>query len=121
MRAEQKAKRKAGQRRPGHFAFSLSKASAPRLHHRSGLKNQNPQNGPHRARFDWGLGADCFGASPVASALDLPQERDSPKNRIQTNMRFLQASSKPDISTLQRIGHFYFALTRSQAALSACL
>jgi len=111
MRAEPKAKREAGQRRPGNFAFSLSKASAPRLHHRRGLENQNPQNGQPRARFDWGLGADCFGASPVASALDLPQERDSPRNRIQANMHSLQPSSKPDISTLQRIGHFYFALT----------
>jgi len=31
--------------------------------------------------------------------------------RAQTTMGSSQASSKPDISTLQRIGHFYFALT----------
>jgi hypothetical protein len=31
--------------------------------------------------------------------------------RAQTNMHPLPARPKPDISTLQRIGHFYFALT----------
>jgi len=31
------------------------------------LQNQNPQNGHLMARFDWGLGAICFGASPVAA------------------------------------------------------
>jgi hypothetical protein len=74
-------------------------------------ENQNPQNGQYRARLDWGFGAVCCGASPVASALDLPQKRDLPENRSQTNMLPLSAPRKPDISTLQRIGHFYFALT----------
>jgi hypothetical protein len=82
-------------------------------------KNQNPQNGQHRARFDWGLGAVCCGASPVASALDLPQKRDLPENRFQPNMPPLPARQKPDISTLQRIGHFYFALTCYRLAGSA--
>jgi len=31
--------------------------------------------------------------------------------RDQTNTHFRNARSKPDISTLRRIGHFYFALT----------
>jgi hypothetical protein len=76
-----------------------------------GSENQNPQNGHHKARFDWGLGAVCCGASPVASALDLPQERDPPENRIQTTTPSPAVPSKPDISTWQRIGHFYLALT----------
>jgi len=61
-----------------------------------------------------GLSADAFfGASPVvASALDLRQERDLPADRIQTNTHLFSARPKPDISTWQRIGHFYLALTR---------
>ena len=60
-----------------------------------------------------GLSADAFfGASPVvASALDLRQERDLPADRIQTNTHLFSARLKPDISTWQRIGHFYLALT----------
>ena len=49
-----------------------------------------------------GPAAVYFGASPVASALD----------RFHTNMPSSSVWSKPDISTLQRIGHFYFALIR---------
>jgi hypothetical protein len=47
-------------------------------------ENQNPQNGHSKARSDWGLDAVCCGASPVASALDLPQESDPPENQIET-------------------------------------
>jgi len=50
-----------------------------------------------------GPAAVYFGASPVASALD----------RFHTNMPSSSVWSKPDISTLRRIGHFYFALTGS--------
>jgi hypothetical protein len=40
------------------------------------------------------------------------QHCPSPLHRhAQTTTHLLPASSKPDISTLQRIGHFYFALT----------
>jgi len=40
------------------------------------------------------------------------QHCPSPLHRhAQTNMHPLPGLSKPDISTLQRIGHFYFALT----------
>ena len=36
------------------------KTTAQKLHPSSSvLKNQNPQNGQHRARFDWGSGAVC--------------------------------------------------------------
>jgi hypothetical protein len=38
--------------------------------------------------------------------------------RAQTNMRLIPNPWKPDISTLQRIGHFYFALTCRQTSRS---
>jgi hypothetical protein len=70
-----------------------------------------PSEGTPQGPVDRGFAADYFGASPVASALNLPRERDSPENRNQTTMHSSPAPSKPDISTLQGIGHFYFALT----------
>ena len=70
-----------------------------------------PSEGTPQGPVDRGFAADYFGASPVASALNLPQERDSPENRNQTITHPTPARSKPDISTLQGIGHFYFALT----------
>lgn len=47
-----------------------------------------------------GIAADCSGASPVASALDLRRKRDFPRDRFETNTYPLPAQSKPDISTL---------------------
>jgi hypothetical protein len=70
-----------------------------------------PSEGTPQGPVDRGFAADYFGASPVASALNLPQERDFPENRKQTSTHPPPARSKPDISTLQGIGHFYFALT----------
>ena len=70
-----------------------------------------PSEGTPQGPVDRGLAADYFGASPVASALNLPRERDFPENRDQTITHSPPARSKPDISTLQGIGHFYFALT----------
>jgi hypothetical protein len=70
-----------------------------------------PSEGTPQGPVDRGFAADYFGASPVASALNLPQERDSLENRNQTNTHTSPARSKPDISTLRGIGHFYFALT----------
>ncbi len=58
-----------------------------------------------------GFEADFFGASPVASALDLRTGRNPAADQPDTNMHLFPARSKQDISTLQRIGHFYFALT----------
>jgi hypothetical protein len=58
-----------------------------------------------------GLLADYSGASPVASALDPRKERDLPTDPFETNTYPFPVSSKPDISTLLGIGHFYFALT----------
>ena len=58
-----------------------------------------PPERAHWARFDWGFDAVCFGASPVASALDLPQERDFPKNRIHTTTHPPVEPVEQDIST----------------------
>jgi len=70
-----------------------------------------PSEGTPQGPVDRGFAADYFGASPVASALNLPRERDCPENRNQTITHPPPVRSKPDISTLQGIGHFYFALT----------
>jgi hypothetical protein len=70
-----------------------------------------PSEGTPQGPVDRGFAAAYFGASPVASALNLPQERDSPENRNQAITHPPPARPKPDISTLQGIGHFYFALT----------
>jgi hypothetical protein len=64
------------------------------------------------ARFDWGLGAVCFGASPVAAVFgSAPGSATSPEHRIHFKPASQEALSKQDISTLLGIGHFYFALT----------
>jgi hypothetical protein len=89
------------------------KTAARRLHQsRSARKNQNPQNGQLMARFDWGYGAICFGASPVAAVFgSAPGSATPPEHRIHSNPTPQIRSSKEDISTWQRIGHFYLALT----------
>jgi len=100
--------------------FLYPKTAAPRLHQsRSVHKNQNPQNGQHRARFDWGLGAVCFGASPVAAVFgSAPGSATPPEHRSHSNPNPPAALLKQDISTLLGIGHFYFALTRSRGRSS---
>jgi len=89
------------------------KTAAPKLHQSSRIpKNQNPQNGQHWARFDWGIGAICFGASPVAAVFgSAPGSATSPKHRFHFKPAPQNPPSKQDISTLRAIGHFYFALT----------
>ena len=101
--------------------FIYPKTAARELHQsRSVLKNQNPQNGHHRARFDWGSGAVCFGASPVAAVFgSAPGSATPPEHRIHCKPAPSAPSSKQDISTLLGIGHFYFALTGWRAALGA--
>ena len=93
--------------------FLYPKTAAPRLHQsRFPRKNQNPQNGHHRARFDWGFGAACFGASPVAAVFgSAPGSATPPERQIYSNPTLPTRPSKQDISTLLGIGHFYFALT----------
>jgi len=60
-----------------------------------------PSEGTPQGPVDRGFAADYFGASPVASALNLPRERDSPKNRTQTITDSPLARSNSDISTLR--------------------
>ena len=90
------------------------KTAARKLHQSSlTLKNQNPQNGQHGARFDWGFGAVCFGVSPVTAVFgSAPGNATSPKHRFHIKPTPQTSSPKPDISTLRDLGHFYFALTR---------
>jgi hypothetical protein len=94
------------------------KTAAQKLHQStSALKNQNPQNGQHRARFDWGLGAICFGASPVAAVFgSAPGSATSPEHRIHLKPTPQLHPAKADISIWHRIGHFYLALTGSVAS-----
>src|ERR1035437_191247 len=89
------------------------KTAARELHQsRAAHKNQNPQNGQLMARFDWGLGAVCFGASPVAAVFgSAPGSATPPEHRIHFKPSSPTAPLKQDISTLLGIGHFYFALT----------
>src|ERR1700676_4082072 len=93
--------------------FLYSKTAAPKLHQtRLAPKNQNPQNGQHWARFDWGFGAFCFGASSVAAVFgSAPGSATSPKHHSQTKPSPTNPPAKPDISTWQDLGHFYLALT----------
>jgi hypothetical protein len=60
-----------------------------------------PSEGTPQGPVDRGSAADYFGASPVASALNLPGERDFPENRNQTITHPPPARPKPDISTLR--------------------
>jgi hypothetical protein len=72
------------------------KTAARGLHQsRSAYKNQNPQNGHLMARFDWGLGAVCFGASPVAAVFgSAPGSATSPEHRIHCKPASQEALSK---------------------------
>ena len=108
----QKERRAKTARRSSRFIYP--KTAARRLHQsRSVAKNQNPQNGHLMARFDWGFGAICFGASPVAAVFgSAPGSATPPEHRIYSNPTLQADPSKQDISTLLGIGHFYFALTR---------
>ena len=78
-------------------------------------KNQNPLRDT-LPRGLWAL-ADFFGASPVASALDFRVGRDPNTDHIKPITKCRPAPLKPDLSTLQRTGHFYFALTVGRAFL----
>jgi hypothetical protein len=89
------------------------KTAAPKLHQsRFHPKDQTLQNGQHWARFDWRVGAICFGASPVAAVFgSAPGSATSPEHRLYTKPSSQTSPIKPDISTLRKLGHFYFALT----------
>jgi hypothetical protein len=109
------------QRKPGKSGPATSRLIYPKPPLRGFTtavcaRKPKPPERTLKARFDWGLGAVCCGASPVASALDLPQERDFPKNRIHTTTHPPVEPVEQDISTWQGIGPFYLALTRGLAA-----
>ena len=109
-----------GKTGPAIFALYLSEGrcsgASPK---QSCLKNPNPQNGHLMARFDWGSGAVCFGASPVAAVFgSAPGSATSPKHRLYPKPDPPAVPSKQDISTLLGIGHVYLALTGQLAYVS---
>ncbi len=74
----------------------------------SPFQKQTPRR-PDRGA--WGLFTDYFGASSVASALDLRNGRDPGANHSHTNITFRPAIRQQDISIWPVTGHFYLALT----------
>src|SRR5258708_33944770 len=70
-----------------------------------------PPEGTPQGPVNRGFAAVYFGANSVASALNLPRHRDVPKNHPHSKPHPSNPTSKPDISTWQRLGHFYLALT----------
>ena len=72
--------------------------------------NTKPSDGEARGPC---RSADCFGASPVASALGMESRRDPALHSQHFTIASLATRPRPDISTWQRIGHFYLALTFS--------
>jgi hypothetical protein len=107
----EKERRAKSARRSSRFIYP--KTAAREFHQsRSAFKNQNPQNGHLMARFDWGLGAFCFGANPVAAVFgSAPGSATPPEHRIHSNPTPQFRLLKEDISIWKRIGHFYLALT----------
>src|SRR4029450_7311180 len=79
------------------------------------LIKAKPSEGAPQGPVNRGLATAYFGANSVASALNLPQERDLPKNHHHSKPHLPNQTPKPDISTWQRIGHFYLALTSGLA------
>jgi len=103
MKMRQKA-----QGRPGKISPSASRFlySRPPLRNSTQVMRDSksiakPSEGTPQGPVDRGFAADYFGASPVASALNLPGERDFPENRNQTITHPPPARPKPDISTLR--------------------
>jgi len=78
-----------------------------------------PPEGTPQGPVDRGLAAVYFGANSVASALNLPRKRDLPKNHSHSKPHLPNPTSEPDISTWQRLGHFYLALTLGPAQFLA--
>ena len=80
-------KRKPGKTRPAASRLIYARPPLRDFTKADRSQKQNPRNGllSCQGPVDRGFAAVCFGASPVASALHLPRERDSPKNRIHTN------------------------------------
>src|SRR5664280_417846 len=117
-----KTKGAPGKSGPAIFALKISEDRCSRASPKQICpQNQNPQNGHLMARFDWGLGAVCFGANPVAAVFgSAPGSATPPEHRIHFKPTSQEALLKQDISTLLGIGHFYFALTGTRLSLSHC-
>ena len=77
-----------------------------------------PSESTPQGQVNRGFATAYFGANSVASALNLPQERDLPKNHHHSKPHLPNRTPKPDISTWQRIGHFYLALTRDTSGVA---
>ena len=72
------------------------------------VKNRKPSD--REARGSSAL-ADCLGASSIASALGIKSRRDPALNAHHSTIASPASCPKADISTWQRLGHFYLALT----------
>ena len=105
MSPQPKTKGKPGNSSPASSRFLYPRLPLGDFTKVDAIQKQNPPTSVG------GFAAVYFGASPVASALDLRLGRDPSADRFHTNMPSSSVWSKPDISTLQRIGHFYLALT----------
>jgi hypothetical protein len=70
-----------------------------------------PPEGTPQGPVNRGFAAVYFGANSVASALNLPQNRDVPENHSHSKPHLSKLTAKPDISTWRSLGHFYLALT----------
>ena len=75
---------------------------------------------PRPGRDAWGFFTDYFGASSVASALDLRTGRDPGANHLHTNITFRPATHHQDISIWPVTGHFYLAST-DQFSSTSCM
>jgi len=96
------------------FAFTLFKASARESHQSKLVNKSKTPEGTPQGPVNRGFATAYFGANSVASALNFPQERDLPKNHSHSKPHLSNRTPKPDISTWQRIGHFYLALTHAE-------
>ena len=65
--------------------------------------------------------AACFGADPVASARGSEDRRDPAPDSHHPTTASPATRPKPDISTWQRLGHFYLALTTGQSGKTCLL
>jgi hypothetical protein len=113
MSPQPKTKGKPGNSSPASSRFSYPRPPLGDFTKVDAIQKQSPPS------TVGGPAAVYFGASPVASALDPRFGRDPSADRFHTNMPSSSVWSKPDISTLQRIGHFYFALTAHIFRMSA--
>ena len=100
-----------GQSGPSGFAFNLFKASAREFHQSKLVSSNNKAPADAGSSTGRGLVTVYFGANSVASALNPLRDRDAPENYPYSKPHLSGLASKPDISTWQRIGHFYLALT----------